>query len=729
MPKITEFSWEELKHKTGCSGRDGVDGKSAYQVAVDNGFNGTEPEWLNSLKAAGDTGGLTAEQLQALQAQINGSLLQIAYLTDVTNTTTGSATMLKIASYANNSNKGGGTFIKVPASTALLDGVVITSKDGNRFQRVLPDGFLSWEDCGWVPTDGDSVAFFNKFKGICANVGGKMRMPSNQTVYMYGVMYLDGIKEIDGNGATWRWIYKAEAPTCNLRTAAAVNNYNHGLKVYGLTMDYDEAAVSNTNFTCGGLWMFGPDNVDIHNNTFIGHKLTAVRLRNETPRQTSGGRIYDNRVYMSDPKFSGAYCIEISSDGMAGGDDMTATYNNTHAIKTVPYKGYDVEVYNNHCYGGYYGIVLSQVEKIWVHHNKTRNNTRSIALQNNAMYNRIEFNSLNEFISSAMLCNYGSSYNVYRGNIGYSAVANNQAPIQMNVGGVGNKFEDNHFTVTSSTGARWFIHASVDVKDNVFDGNSYTGPLQLAGISIESSWADTPLAWSYGRNAGTNTTMGSFNASGNKIINNTINSPSSVPAIVLHAVTDNGGAYNVTDTVIKNNEVFGTNHPQMVLFVESGTAKITGTDMGGNRYPQNTPQEKFVMARADMFVNLSKCTNRPKASWETDAVTAAAVPDVTTIDASGGIIDVPATHLAVLTISQPASATQLTKITGGKVNQIIYVRYASGISVKHNSTSLRLIGSVDTPNLDGSKVSTFLCISGSGAVGNNSIWSEITRNF
>lgn len=30
--------------------RDGVDGKSAYQVAVDNGFVGTEAEWLESQK-------------------------------------------------------------------------------------------------------------------------------------------------------------------------------------------------------------------------------------------------------------------------------------------------------------------------------------------------------------------------------------------------------------------------------------------------------------------------------------------------------------------------------------------------------------------------------------------------------------------------------------------------------------------------------------------------------
>ena len=67
MPKITEFSWEELKHKTGCSGRDGVDGKSAYQIAVDKGFAGTELEWLNSLKATGGAG-LSAEELQMVKA-------------------------------------------------------------------------------------------------------------------------------------------------------------------------------------------------------------------------------------------------------------------------------------------------------------------------------------------------------------------------------------------------------------------------------------------------------------------------------------------------------------------------------------------------------------------------------------------------------------------------------------------------------------------------------------
>lgn len=41
----------------GLDGADGVDGKSAYDIAVDNGFVGTEVEWLESLKGADGANG------------------------------------------------------------------------------------------------------------------------------------------------------------------------------------------------------------------------------------------------------------------------------------------------------------------------------------------------------------------------------------------------------------------------------------------------------------------------------------------------------------------------------------------------------------------------------------------------------------------------------------------------------------------------------------------------
>jgi len=47
------------KGDPGATGEPGVAGKSAYQIAVDNGFVGTEAEWLESLKPDGNGSGLT----------------------------------------------------------------------------------------------------------------------------------------------------------------------------------------------------------------------------------------------------------------------------------------------------------------------------------------------------------------------------------------------------------------------------------------------------------------------------------------------------------------------------------------------------------------------------------------------------------------------------------------------------------------------------------------------
>lgn len=41
--------------ESGGSGTPGKDGKSAYEIAVENGFDGTEEEWLDSLKGADGT--------------------------------------------------------------------------------------------------------------------------------------------------------------------------------------------------------------------------------------------------------------------------------------------------------------------------------------------------------------------------------------------------------------------------------------------------------------------------------------------------------------------------------------------------------------------------------------------------------------------------------------------------------------------------------------------------
>src|SRR5690606_2573830 len=52
----TEAEWlaslQGANGADGVAGQDGVDGLSAYQIAVNNGFSGTEVEWLASLQGS-----------------------------------------------------------------------------------------------------------------------------------------------------------------------------------------------------------------------------------------------------------------------------------------------------------------------------------------------------------------------------------------------------------------------------------------------------------------------------------------------------------------------------------------------------------------------------------------------------------------------------------------------------------------------------------------------------
>lgn len=54
--------------RTGRAGRDGSDGRSAYEIALANGFVGTEAEWLASLNGSG-SGGSDANYVQNFIAQ------------------------------------------------------------------------------------------------------------------------------------------------------------------------------------------------------------------------------------------------------------------------------------------------------------------------------------------------------------------------------------------------------------------------------------------------------------------------------------------------------------------------------------------------------------------------------------------------------------------------------------------------------------------------------------
>lgn len=80
-----------INGKDGVDGSDGADGKSAYQIAVENGYSGTESEWLLSLKGAdgakGDNYVLTEQDKSDIAAEAEG-LIDISGKEDVSNKAT-----------------------------------------------------------------------------------------------------------------------------------------------------------------------------------------------------------------------------------------------------------------------------------------------------------------------------------------------------------------------------------------------------------------------------------------------------------------------------------------------------------------------------------------------------------------------------------------------------------------------------------------------------------------
>lgn len=59
--------------ETGDNGKQGPQGLSAYQVAINNGFSGTETEWLESLKGDSGTAGQSGNSIKSISLNITKS--------------------------------------------------------------------------------------------------------------------------------------------------------------------------------------------------------------------------------------------------------------------------------------------------------------------------------------------------------------------------------------------------------------------------------------------------------------------------------------------------------------------------------------------------------------------------------------------------------------------------------------------------------------------------------
>lgn len=59
-----------LARKGGGIGTPGKDGLSAYEIAVKNGFEGSEQDWLNSLQATAEMPAMTQEDITAIFKEV-----------------------------------------------------------------------------------------------------------------------------------------------------------------------------------------------------------------------------------------------------------------------------------------------------------------------------------------------------------------------------------------------------------------------------------------------------------------------------------------------------------------------------------------------------------------------------------------------------------------------------------------------------------------------------------
>ena len=702
---------------------------------------------------------------EILDPTVLGKTKRVANVTDIINTETKDALVLRVESYSNNSLVGGGTFIKTVDNAVPTNGIVFVSKDGNKFMRVPEDGFLMLEDFGWVPTANEesSRAFLIDIIPVVARYGGKLRLPRKGTsLYLNGYIYLDGIKELDGNGCDVCWVTVGTSQVHGFWSSQPVQRlFNHDFKMYNCKIRYHQADVDyawanahtgsngqpNIYYNVHGINVVGANNVEIFNNELYGYNADRVILvQTRTEALSSRCKVHHNKVFAGTDRKEGKHCIMITSDGMlntqgtALAQGMDTYYADQHDVPTVPFMGTRHEVYQNYCQDGYYGIILTQVTYCRIYRNHTKNNIRGIALQNRCHRNVISNNFLEDYKSSAMLCNYKCSKNIYTSNIGISSTSDGQAPIQLTVGMWGNVFEDNHFEVIGDAiGPLWFIYCGIDAKDNLIRNNTFTGPVRKAGILLESAWTNSSndTAWSYvvAAPGSTAAKMASTTSSGNVISGNVLYCDSTVPAMVMHAGDDDSGAHNLVDNVLTGNLIYGKNHSRVLLMRETGNSKITGTTMHSNVYPSGLAATKFVPGSASMYALIGSDTNRPTQSWEPGTGTTinsgasipfTATPVGATVDLVNGAITVQPTNGLVVMIRQPtntATVQALTSIVGGVTNQIIYVRYARYISVTHNDQSIRLINSASTAELNGSKISTFLCLDGS-----KGIWTEVSRN-
>ena len=251
--------WDIIS-KQGVNGDDGVDGdpgESAYQIAVNNGFVGTEQQWLASLQSNANSASLYANTgITLAQAAYNqGNSTAAVANTDYTTISTTAGTYGNTTSIPSITLAANGRIIAITNTAITASGSSVYSKKTANYTAVAGDLLIADTTAGTFtitlpasPTTGQCITIIdgNNWKTnnliIARNSSTIEGLSEDLTVDIQGIRL-----DIVYDGATWEVITVAALPSGQTSgsTTAGYLQYNGTTKTLG-QFDGGTTVPSNT---------------------------------------------------------------------------------------------------------------------------------------------------------------------------------------------------------------------------------------------------------------------------------------------------------------------------------------------------------------------------------------------------------------------------------------------------------------------------------------------------
>lgn len=469
--------------------------------------------------------------------------------------------------------------------------------------------------------------------------------PRNKKIIQSGMLYLKpGITLIDGNHSTLVFTATAAsggfyAPSIHdpITPARDYDRNIENLTIRDLTIEPGDLDKKSNTFTLSPFQFYDASNITIDNCHFTAYLTTGIVFRiTDQAIKDSINNTVKNTVVIIKQKYEGlptessspvgdgiGFNVNLQSytgrlpDGSA--KKMDTYWFDHHEIAKPRYVHKNVTVKNNHITSGYYGIMAFFVEDYLISDNVINENMRGISNQNNSCYGVIRNNLINNFVSSAMLFNYGVNHVLCENNRCVSSIARNQGYAHMSVNVNNITVRNNYFeTLVPGRGPKWCIYAGVNVHDIVISGNTIKGNALRTVFGIESAWVNPTIANSDGSKPFNNYTMArgsygyfegiqknswasedSYNIT---ITNNVVDVDSEAHVLTIQACTDENGNHAVRDVTYSNNRVISRRNGKMVNILTNGQSEISRLVMKDNVYPSGST-DKFTYGDSKLYIS------------------------------------------------------------------------------------------------------------------------------